>query len=75
MDGMVLNSGAMLQSFEHERRFEQLQHIDWKITLWPEAAKTHREVHSLWGVFAMVHRVLLAHSILFVLARIWSVSE
>lgn len=27
--------------------------------------KTHREIHSLWGVFATTHRIVLVHLILF----------
>jgi len=67
--GMELRDGQQFFSVAHGDRFAALPNIDWKISLLAEATKTHREVHSLWGVFATVHRVLLVHTILFALAR------
>lgn len=36
-----------------------------EVTLEAAETKTHREIHSLWGVFATTHRIVLVHLILF----------
>lgn len=36
-----------------------------EVTLEAAETKTHREIHSLWGVFATTHRIVLLHLILF----------
>ena len=36
-----------------------------QVTLEAAETKTHREIHSLWGVFAATHRVVLLHLVLF----------
>lgn len=47
-------------------RFAELWRVDWASTLRPLKTKTHREMHSLWGVFGTTHRVWLVHMVLFV---------
>ena len=44
MVGLVSYGCLKLKKFEHEERFAKLQLIDWKVTLWVEATKSHREV-------------------------------
>jgi len=64
---LVLDDGSRLFDMPHERRFGQLHRVDWRRVLAASGVKTHREVHSLWGVFASIHRVVLLHAVLFVL--------
>ena len=42
-----------------------LSRVVGQVTLEAAETKTHREIHSLWGVFAATHRVVLLHLILF----------
>ena len=44
MVGLVSYGCLKLKKFEHEERFAKLQLIDWKVSLWVEATKTHRKV-------------------------------
>ncbi|CAE7591702.1 FKS1 [Symbiodinium natans] len=62
---LVLDDGSRLFDVPHERRFSQLHRVDWRRVLAASGVKTHREVHSLWGVFASIHRVVLLHAVLF----------
>jgi len=63
--GLLLRDGRHLFEEPHSRRFAALAQVDWQLSLEAAATKTHREVHSLWGVFASTHRILLLHAILF----------
>eukprot|EP00931_Biecheleriopsis_adriatica_P013175 TRINITY_DN11451_c1_g1_i1.p1 TRINITY_DN11451_c1_g1~~TRINITY_DN11451_c1_g1_i1.p1 ORF type:complete len:1910 (-),score=325.40 TRINITY_DN11451_c1_g1_i1:23-5515(-) len=49
----------------HSERFAALRELDWSKLLDSRRTKTHREVHSLWGVFASTHRIWLVHGLLF----------
>jgi 1,3-beta-glucan synthase len=50
-------------------RFALLPHVNWQLSL--KAAKTHREVHSMWGVYAATHRVWFLHGLMFSLSLFW----
>ena len=64
--GLLLEDGSELFELPHGQRFAALSRVDWKVSLQRFEMKTHREVHSLWGVFAATHRVWLVHALLFV---------
>ncbi|CAK9110029.1 1 [Durusdinium trenchii] len=65
VEGLLLQDGTRLFDLPHERRFLALPRVDWQVTLEAAETKTHREIHSLWGVFATTHRIVLLHLILF----------
>lgn len=65
VEGLLLQDGTRLFDLPHERRFLALPRVDWQVTLEAAETKTHREIHSLWGVFATTHRIVLVHLILF----------
>lgn len=65
VEGLLLQDGTRLFDLQHERRFLALARVDWQVTLEAAETKTHREIHSLWGVFAATHRVVLLHLVLF----------
>eukprot|EP00434_Breviolum_minutum_P031555 symbB.v1.2.027900.t1/scaffold2896.1/size67727/2 len=50
---------------EHGKRFAIFQELNLHKMLSSQKTKTHREVHSFWGVFATTHRIWLLHSLLF----------
>ncbi|CAJ1393426.1 unnamed protein product [Effrenium voratum] len=54
-----------LFDLEHGKRFAVLQEFNLSKMLTSQKMKTHREVHSLWGVFASTHRIWLVHALLF----------
>jgi hypothetical protein len=60
---LVLRQGTPLYELGAGERFANLHDMDWGKSL--NSAKTHREVHSLWGVFAATHRIVLLHMVLF----------
>jgi len=64
---ILLEDQRALFELPHEERFAALGKVDWEVSLIAAATKTHREVHSLWGVFASTHRIWLLHSLLFFL--------
>jgi len=70
VDGLLLSDGTRLCELPHGRRFAALSRVDWQGSLDAAETKTHREVHSLWGVFASTHRIWLVHAILFFLGII-----
>ena len=45
-----------------------------QVTLEAAETKTHREIHSLWGVFATTHRIVLVHLVLF-FSGVWDLAE
>lgn len=63
--GLVLDDGSQLFDKPHGHRFAMLHRVDWATSLNRYETKTHREVHSLWGVFASTHRVWLLHAAMF----------
>ncbi|CAJ1416044.1 unnamed protein product [Effrenium voratum] len=65
MEGILLQDGTRLFDLPHDRRFLALPRVDWQVTLEAAETKTHREIHSLWGVFASTHRIVLLHLVLF----------
>ncbi|CAE8613004.1 unnamed protein product [Polarella glacialis] len=65
VEGVLLEDGTKLFDKLPCHRFAALRAVDWAVTLDCFETKTHREVHSLWGVFATTHRVWLVHAILF----------
>eukprot|EP00929_Paragymnodinium_shiwhaense_P124247 TRINITY_DN9934_c0_g2_i1.p1 TRINITY_DN9934_c0_g2~~TRINITY_DN9934_c0_g2_i1.p1 ORF type:complete len:1922 (+),score=375.34 TRINITY_DN9934_c0_g2_i1:48-5813(+) len=65
---LELKGGKCLFELDHEDRFASLVDVDWITSLDTANTKTHREIHSLWGVFATTHRVLFVHVLLFMLA-------
>jgi len=66
--GLVLRGGdKMLFESPHSERFALLPSVDWAFSLHHTHTKTHREVHSLWGIFASTHRIWLCHAIVFFL--------
>jgi len=68
--GVLLTDGSRLFEQPRGRRFAALARVDWRATLQAANTKTHREVHSLWGVFGSTHRVWLVHALLFVVGVI-----
>lgn len=64
-DQLRLEDGTRLFDLPHEHRFAALHRVNWRRALAANMVKTHREVHSLWGVFASIHRVILLHAVLF----------
>ncbi|CAE8642268.1 unnamed protein product, partial [Polarella glacialis] len=62
---LVLDDGTRLFDLPHGQRFTALTRVNWRSTLAAKRTKTHREVHSLWGVYASIHRVVLLHVVLF----------
>mmetsp|Transcript_10441 Transcript_10441/g.36655 ORF Transcript_10441/g.36655 Transcript_10441/m.36655 type:complete len:1882 (-) Transcript_10441:161-5806(-) len=63
--GLVLDDGTPLFEHSHVQRCASLHRVDWAASLHAYATKTHREVHSLLGVFATTHRIWLLHAVLF----------
>jgi len=70
-EGLLLMNGTLLFDLPHDRRFNALSRVDWHVSLQAAEVKTHRELHSLWGVFATTHRVWLVHAVLFLCGAIW----
>ncbi|CAE8594116.1 unnamed protein product [Polarella glacialis] len=64
-EGLKLKNGKKFFNESHGARFSSLHEVDWAQSLNRWQTKTHREVHSLWGVFATTHRIWLVHGILF----------
>eukprot|EP00928_Gymnodinium_smaydae_P034316 TRINITY_DN24351_c0_g1_i1.p1 TRINITY_DN24351_c0_g1~~TRINITY_DN24351_c0_g1_i1.p1 ORF type:complete len:1914 (-),score=312.77 TRINITY_DN24351_c0_g1_i1:172-5913(-) len=60
---MILFDGKLLYDLPVGQRFAALHRLDWARSF--SSTKTHREVHSLWGVFAATHRIVLLHLIMF----------
>jgi len=67
---LVLSNGDKLFDHDPQVRFGLLYRMDWVGSLCD--SKTHREVHSLWGVFAATHRIVLLHTTLFFAAMVLS---
>ncbi|CAE8697970.1 unnamed protein product [Polarella glacialis] len=63
--GLLLQDGTRLFDLPHGQRFAALPRMDWQVSLEAAETKTHRELHSLWGVFASTHRIWLLHAVLF----------
>jgi len=70
-----LNNGKKLFDLPHAQRFAALPQVDWQASLDAVQTKTHREIHSLWGVFASTHRVWLLHAVLFLCSVCWIAEE
>jgi len=68
VDGLLLTNGSSLFDLPHGQRFASLPSVHWTASLKGSQIKTHREVHSMIGVFAATHRVWLLHAVLFCLA-------
>lgn len=60
---LVLFDGSLLYELKPGERFAATPLIDWARSFCQ--TKTHREVHSLWGVFASTHRIVLLHMLMF----------
>eukprot|EP00927_Polykrikos_kofoidii_P034211 TRINITY_DN29045_c0_g2_i2.p1 TRINITY_DN29045_c0_g2~~TRINITY_DN29045_c0_g2_i2.p1 ORF type:complete len:1616 (-),score=185.82 TRINITY_DN29045_c0_g2_i2:54-4793(-) len=76
VDCLVLRTTCeQLFARRHGVRFEALVDVDWRTALDGTKTKTHREIHSLWGVFAAVHRVVFLHAILFFLTLFVAAEE
>ncbi|CAK0841109.1 unnamed protein product [Prorocentrum cordatum] len=65
VEGLILQDGTLLFELPHDMRFAALRRVDWEVSLDAAETKTHREIHSLWGVFASTHRVWLLHWVMF----------
>jgi len=65
---IVLDDGTKLFDLPVGDRFVALERVDWVRSL--RGAKTHREIHSLWGLFAAIHRVVFLHTLLFLLTLV-----
>jgi len=63
--GIVLQDGSRLFDLDHSQRFAALGRVDWRASLDAKETKTHRELHSMWGVFASTHRIWLVHTVVF----------
>ncbi|CAE8584857.1 unnamed protein product [Polarella glacialis] len=55
------------------RRYAALSRVVWDVSL--RGAKTHRELHSMWGVFAAMHRIWFLHVLLYFLSMFWVASR
>eukprot|EP00929_Paragymnodinium_shiwhaense_P085473 TRINITY_DN45873_c0_g1_i1.p1 TRINITY_DN45873_c0_g1~~TRINITY_DN45873_c0_g1_i1.p1 ORF type:complete len:2183 (-),score=378.87 TRINITY_DN45873_c0_g1_i1:228-6776(-) len=62
---LVMANGHKLYELPLSSRFAALAYVDWHGSL--SNLKTHREVHSWWGVFASIHRVIFLHALAFIL--------
>jgi hypothetical protein len=62
---LVLKDGSRLLFASPEKRFISLARVSWSSSLDASEVKSHREVHSLWGLFAATHRIWLLHAVLF----------
>ncbi|CAJ1419139.1 unnamed protein product [Effrenium voratum] len=58
-----------LLSLPSTQRYQGLKQVDWHVAL--QDTKTHRELHSFWGVFAATHRLWFLHLLLFLLSMFW----
>jgi len=67
-EALVLKRGVPLFDYDHGQMFRLLLEVDWEVSLQARTAKTHNELHSLWGVFASTHRVCLLHEVMFLLS-------
>jgi hypothetical protein len=65
VDSLFLSDGSKLYAMPPGKRYAALPNMDWQTSLKAEATKTHREIHSLWGLFAATHRIWLLHAVLF----------
>ena len=63
-----------LKVIEPSQLYAQLTSVDWQEILHNAKVKTHRELHSWWGVFAATHRLWFLHLLLFLLCM-FAVSE
>jgi len=63
VDKLVLCDGTRLFALPRGARFSALERMDWGASL--HRVKTHREVHSLWGLFAATHRIVFLHELLY----------
>jgi 1,3-beta-glucan synthase len=63
--GLQCTGGKKLFEEPHAKRFSALPHMNWQASLQAAKVKSHRELHSLWGVFATTHRLWLLHVLLF----------
>eukprot|EP00435_Cladocopium_sp_Y103_P005667 s2718_g1.t2 len=63
---------GFLRSIRRDRLYGQLRDVPWKEVLCNAKVKTHRELHSWWGVFAATHRLWFLHLLLFLLCIFWA---
>eukprot|EP00928_Gymnodinium_smaydae_P041493 TRINITY_DN28077_c0_g4_i1.p1 TRINITY_DN28077_c0_g4~~TRINITY_DN28077_c0_g4_i1.p1 ORF type:complete len:1952 (-),score=281.40 TRINITY_DN28077_c0_g4_i1:28-5328(-) len=63
VEQLVLADNTAFYDLPVGDRFAALHSVDWPRSL--SRVKTHREVHSLWGVFAATHRIVLLHVLMF----------
>jgi len=76
VEGLQLNNGeGLLFDLPHEKRFAALRRVDWKASLASDKTKTHREVHSIWGLYASTHRVWLVHALLFLVLVVFVTTD
>jgi hypothetical protein len=65
VEKLQLDDGTPFFALPPGKRFEALVHVNWHKSLRAAETKTHREIHSMWGVFAATHRIWLLHVALF----------
>ena len=58
-DKLILNDGSKFFMSDPAERFELLHKVKWTESL--RGSKTHRELHSMWGLSASTHRVWFLH--------------
>mmetsp|Transcript_61921 Transcript_61921/g.164550 ORF Transcript_61921/g.164550 Transcript_61921/m.164550 type:complete len:2073 (-) Transcript_61921:147-6365(-) len=68
-DKLILNDGSKFFMSDPAERFGLLHKVDWTESL--RGSKTHRELHSMWGLFASTHRVWFLHILMFALSMFW----
>ena len=68
-DKLIVNDGSKLFMSDPAERFELLRKVDW--TEFLRGPKTHRELHSMWGLLAPSHRVWFLHILMFALSMLW----
>jgi len=69
---LVLSDGSRLFDAPPGKRFAALASVDWTKSL--SGAKSHRELHSIWGVFAATHRLWFFHALMY-LVTLWYISS
>jgi len=70
VEGIILWNGQGLFDQDHGARYAALPHVHWRASLKGSQIKTHRECHSMLGMFASTHRVWFLHALLFFTAII-----
>ena len=61
-DKLIFNDGSNFFMSDPVERFGVLDKVEWTESL--RGSKTHRELHTMWGLFASTHRVWFFHTLI-----------